>query len=72
MNWQQFCVWCTRQGFNDPHVIQGKLGRDTYPYYVRITWGTGLNQGSKDYGIAGQTPTLEELKAIADNPCLPL
>lgn len=72
MTWQQFCVWCTNQGFNDPHVIQGEPGRDAYPYYVRITWGKGKDQGSKGYGIAAQQPTPAELQAIADNPCLPL
>jgi hypothetical protein len=71
MTWQQFCAWCTKNGFNPPTVIKGVSGRDASPYYVRITWGSGRDQGSKGYGIAAQTPTPAELQEIVNNPCLP-
>ena len=38
MTWQQFCAWCTKNGFNPPTVIKGVSGRDSYPYYVPVSY----------------------------------
>ena len=71
MTWEEFCTWCSNKGLGEPTVRKRISPKDSHPFYLYLTWVSDGYEAEKGYGIANETPTSAELKAIADNPCLP-